>query len=120
MKIKGSCLCGNLSYQIETESGEIYQCHCSRCRKFSGSLSNANIVIPSDKFKWLKPPDTLKSFVTEYDWESVFCETCGSTAPQEVNEESIFYVPAGSLKDADILKVTQHKHLDSKACWDTT
>ena len=117
-KIKGSCLCGNLSYKIATKSGEIYQCHCSKCRKLSGSSSNANIIISMDNFVWMKEPQSLRIFRTQDGWESPFCSTCGSVAPLYDDRDNVFYVPAGSLEDDSILTVTEHKHLTSKASWE--
>ena len=33
----GSCLCGEIRYEIHGEIGEIIQCHCQRCRKANGN-----------------------------------------------------------------------------------
>ena len=38
--IEGSCLCGEVSYTLESDLLFLYHCHCVECRKFSGS-SNA-------------------------------------------------------------------------------
>ncbi len=118
-QIEGACLCGDLAYSICTESGEIYQCHCSKCRKLSGSTSNSNLVVQEEHFVWKKEPLSLKIFKTAEDWESPFCGTCGSVAPLYDTCNKVFYVPAGSLQNNPILKITKHKHLSSKANWDT-
>ena len=118
MELKGSCLCGNLIFMISPQTNEIYQCHCSKCRKLSGSSSNANLVVNQDEFEWIKPPSSLKKYLMEDGWESVFCENCGSISPQEVIEQRIVYVPAGLLENHESLKVTKHIYVGSKAHWD--
>lgn len=117
MEIKGYCLCRELTYRIYSETGEIYQCHCSKCRRVTGSSANANTIVAADRFSWLKEPLTLKRYVRD-GWVSAFCSVCGAKAPIEDRKSGIFYVPAGSLEQHDVLKVTKHIHVESKASWD--
>ena len=35
--IRGSCLCGNVPYEIRGPLGRSTHCHCSRCRKVHGA-----------------------------------------------------------------------------------
>lgn len=118
MKIIGNCLCGALEYEIDTLDGEIYQCHCSICRRATGSASNANLIVQAEKFKWLKEPSTLHHYCVTEKWSSSFCRDCGSKAPCENSEEQIYYVPAGTLNEDHGLKVTSHVFVGSKAHWD--
>ncbi|WP_446685632.1 GFA family protein [Marinobacter arenosus] len=39
--MKGECLCGNVKFEIEEEIRNLYQCHCSLCRKATGAAANA-------------------------------------------------------------------------------
>jgi hypothetical protein len=107
-----------LEYEISVLKGEIYQCHCSRCRRFTGSSANANLVVDANSFKWRKPPTTLSQFVTPEGWASSFCSTCGSKAPGKDEKYNIYYVPAGGLNSDEGLTVTAHIYVGSKASWD--
>ena len=51
--MKGSCLCGSVKYEIEPPFKIFQYCHCSRCRKFTGSVHSANLFVPLPQFKWL-------------------------------------------------------------------
>ena len=44
--LTGRCLCGQVAYEIDGEIGPIDFCHCSYCRRASGSAfaSNASIL----------------------------------------------------------------------------
>jgi len=48
--LKGSCLCGGVKYEIDGGLGAVTNCHCSLCRKMSGSafqwLDDSNGIIP--------------------------------------------------------------------------
>ena len=52
-KVNGSCLCTKVSYQITGNMGVFQYCHCSRCRKFTGSAHAANMFVSPDDFSWL-------------------------------------------------------------------
>src|SRR3546814_15152664 len=39
--IHGSCLCGQICFVVEGKFGPAGQCHCSKCRKVSGTDGNA-------------------------------------------------------------------------------
>jgi len=47
-KIKGSCLCGEVKYESSAEPLMIAACHCTHCRKQSGSAFSVNIGVPAD------------------------------------------------------------------------
>ena len=53
-KATGTCLCGEVGYEITGNLGIFQYCHCSRCRKFTGSAHAANIIVAPDQFRWLK------------------------------------------------------------------
>jgi hypothetical protein len=47
--MRGNCLCGAVEFEIVGELRRLYQCHCSLCRKQSGSTSNSSLLIESEK-----------------------------------------------------------------------
>jgi hypothetical protein len=51
--MRGNCLCGAIEFEIVGEVRRLYQCHCSLCRKQSGSTSNSALLIESENFRWL-------------------------------------------------------------------
>ena len=53
-KITGSCLCNSISYEISGNLGIFQYCHCSRCRKFTGSVYAANLLVSPGEFSWLR------------------------------------------------------------------
>ncbi len=51
--IRGSCLCGKVAFAIEGNFGPVGQCHCSKCRKVSGTDGNAVFYTAVKSFRWL-------------------------------------------------------------------
>jgi hypothetical protein len=33
MRVRGSCLCGGIRYEVDGPLGMVVHCHCSMCRK---------------------------------------------------------------------------------------
>lgn len=116
MDIKGSCLCGNIKFRISDIGNMIYQCHCSLCRKQGGAASNTGTVVPSGHLEWLKGEEDIKSWVKSTGFRSDFCSNCGSIVPNPLREYDYYWVPVGTLDDADF-KIIMSIYTESKAPW---
>ena len=79
--MRGNCLCGEVEFEIVGEAPRLYQCHCSLCRKQSGSTSNSSLLIESESFRWLGGEDRISSYVKELGFRSDFCSRWGPPSP---------------------------------------
>ncbi|MGE0634530.1 MAG: GFA family protein [Pseudobdellovibrionaceae bacterium] len=117
-KYIGSCLCKEISFEIDGEFEKFFFCHCGRCRKGTGSAHGANLFSRTAKFKWISGEQLVKTYgVANTRFAKSFCKNCGSAMPT-IRENNSIVVPAGSL-DCDIDFIpTGHIHMASKANWD--
>jgi hypothetical protein len=82
-EITGRCLCERVAYAIKGHLGIFQYCHCSRCRKFTGSAFAANLLVAPADFRWIAGEE----FVGRYELEEAkhfatsFCTHCGSSLP---------------------------------------
>ncbi|MCI3132528.1 GFA family protein [Phenylobacterium aquaticum] len=53
----GSCLCGGIAFEISGPFEAFFLCHCSRCRKDTGSAHAANLFSSTAKLTWLSGQD---------------------------------------------------------------
>ena len=60
--MKGSCFCNKVRFQIDAVKVDAYHCHCSICRKVTGSKFNTAFTIAADKFSWTGSNASVKSF----------------------------------------------------------
>jgi hypothetical protein len=119
MLYKGSCLCGKVSFEIEGDFDNFYLCHCSRCRKDTGSAHAANLFSSTAKLKWLSGQEYAKVFNFRGEGHiKSFCSHCGSALPNIQMEGKLLVVPAGSLDDDIDIRPQGHIYYDSKANWD--
>jgi len=76
--LKGSCLCGNIKYELDAPLGMIGICHCQRCRKASGSAFGVNATVDAAGFRLIAGADSLASFAAPTGVTRSFCRNCGS------------------------------------------
>lgn len=115
----GSCNCGTVQYSVSQPLKSVVVCHCSICRKATGSNGIAVTVVPKSSLsfnagkaaivQWRKPG---------HDWLNDFCQHCGSPVPAE-NDGKHCFIPVGTLDTGhEELAVKHHIFVDSKAAWD--
>lgn len=115
----GECHCGAVAYRIDAELTDVFICHCSLCRRSTGSGGIAVVVVDKNAFAWTRGEDEVRTWVKPgHDWATSFCRHCGSTLPG-VNDEARMYVPVGTLTSGgEKLAVAHHIHVSSKANWE--
>ncbi|WP_206483918.1 GFA family protein [Thalassotalea sp. G2M2-11] len=117
--MKGSCLCAKVTYQIDPPFQVFQYCHCSRCRKFTGSAHAANIFVEPDKLTWLSGQEYLGRYEpedTKY-FATCFCKSCGSSLPWLAKQGKTYVIPAGTLDEDPKIRPQQNIFWQSKACW---
>jgi len=116
---KGSCLCGAVEYEIDGALGPIVYCHCSRCRKATGSAFTAVSPVASSDFRIVKGEEHLYSYRHNNGFIRDFCGTCGSPIiGKRENLPEIVRVRIGTLDTPNFAKVSSHIFVDSKAEWE--
>lgn len=114
----GSCLCKEVSFEIQGEFEKFFLCHCSRCRKETGSAHASNLFSKSAEFKWTTGENSVQVYEHPNSrFTKSFCKRCGSALPI-IKKDNSLLVPAGSL-DSDVdLKPNAHIQTASRANWD--
>jgi hypothetical protein len=119
-RIRGSCLCGDVKFVISGMPGPIGQCHCSKCRKVSGTDGNAVTRVAPENFAWESGQDLIETYYPEKGshWHSVFCRQCGSPLPLATEAGNLVFIPAGLLDDDPGQRgYVAHIFVGSKAPW---
>jgi hypothetical protein len=118
-KTFGSCLCGEVAYEITGAPVVMYQCHCTRCRKSRSAAHGANMFYKLDKFRWIRG----ESLVVDYKLPEAarfgvaFCRQCGGATPRAVAARGAVIVPAGPLDTDPGARPAAHIFVGSKAPW---
>ena len=118
-KINGSCLCGKVTYEITNHLNIFQYCHCSRCRKFTGSAHASNLFVKKDDFRWLSGQEFIGTYSpddTKY-FSTCFCKNCGSSMPWLEKSGRTMVVTAGTLDEHPQVKPNLNIFVASKAPW---
>ncbi|MBI0326865.1 GFA family protein [Burkholderia plantarii] len=116
---QGGCLCGAVRYVLKGEPRVITICHCTHCRKLSGSPFSFNLAIRETDFE--RNGETKLFMDTGSSGNPVhrhFCGNCGSpifakiaAAPGKV------IVKAGTLDNPDGLQPRVEIHTEHSLKW---
>ena len=118
-KYSGSCICGSVKYEISGEFRAFFHCHCSRCRKASGTGHASNVILNPDTAEWTEGEGLIRSYkVPEADrFGTVFCTNCGSPLPRIAMERHLAVIPAGSLDGSPEIAPTGRNFFGSRTEW---
>jgi hypothetical protein len=116
--MRGECLCGEVQFALSGQLPDLYQCHCSLCRKVSGSSSNAAFVIELEQLSWIEGEELVQKYESDTGYKSHFCLRCGSPLPNLTANDSAWWVPVGLLKAGEGLQIGAHLFVGSRAPWD--
>jgi len=96
---RGSCLCGEVEFELVRAAGREMDCHCSRCRRAHSSVHASSIFVDARKFRWLHGEEQVSSGGLPQDchFGSAFCRSCGSALPRVVRSVGIVVVPSGTV-----------------------
>ncbi|MCB1704297.1 MAG: GFA family protein [Halioglobus sp.] len=116
---RGSCLCGEVRFNIEGDFEHFFICHCSYCRKDSGSAHAANLFTHKSALTWLSGQDKVTDFLLKDSRHTKsFCSICGSAMPIVEADNDMCIVPAGCLDDEVPVKPEAHIFTASQAGWE--
>jgi hypothetical protein len=114
----GSCLCGGVAYEIDGEIGPIVYCHCSMCRRWSGSPFRARASVPKNAFRFLRGEELITEYRSSSNTIRRFCRVCGSPLVNSWTPEPDHYgLAMGTLATDPGHRGRCHIHVGSKAPW---
>lgn len=122
MTVEGGCLCGGVRFAIERAVGPFELCHCTRCRKASGSAFVAGLGVDVRDYRLLSGADLIGRFEAPVrerppGFRTAFCTRCGSPVPDPSDDATWFEIPAGSL-DGDVgARPDRHIFVEHRAPW---
>ncbi len=116
--LAGACFCRAVRYQVADAFGYALNCHCSDCRRTTGSAFKPFAGILSDKFAVVSGADDLMLY-GDATGHNAHCRHCGSLLYSLVRDGAYVHVTLGTLVDAPTIRPSAHIFVGSKAPWYT-
>ena len=76
--MRATCLCAGIQIEITGRLGPVVYCHCSRCRKASGTAFGANADVRRKYWAWVSGEELVREFESSPGVFRAFCQKCGS------------------------------------------
>ncbi len=115
-ELTGKCLCGAVQYAVADEFLYAQNCHCSNCRRATGSAFKPFAGIERSKIRLEHGAQSLSQFGSA-NAHDAHCKTCGSLLYSVVREGKYVHVTLGTLVDTPSIRPTAHIFVGSKAPW---
>jgi hypothetical protein len=118
--ITGCCLCGEISYEISQDVGDIIHCHCIKCRKAHGAAFSSVAKIDDKNFS-ITGEEKLNRYQSSPGKTRCFCSSCGSQIYAKRDNTDFIILRLGTLNDDSMIdsqfQEVKHIWLAEKACW---
>jgi len=115
--LNGKCLCGTIHYTVMDEFKYALNCHCSDCRRATGSAFKPFAGIEREKFCITHGETQVLIFGDKNASHDVHCGRCGSFLCSVVRDGAFVHVTLGTLMDAPAIRPTAHIFVSDKAPW---
>lgn len=118
-RLRGGCMCGAVTYEVADLFLYAVNCHCSKCRRTTGSAFKPIAGVTPENFTVTKGSDALFRHGDPDGIHDKHCRTCGSLVYSWIAENGTVkvHVPMGTLIDPPSMKPSLHIFVGSKAPW---
>lgn len=114
--LSGKCPYGAVRCEVADQFAYAMNCHCSKCRRTTGSAFKPFAGILRHTLRIADGKDTLLVFGDE-NASDARCSVCGSLLHSVVRDGAFVHVAMGTLVDDPAIRPTKHIFVGSKAPW---
>jgi hypothetical protein len=119
-ELRGSCLCGAVTYSCTADPLFTAICHCTECQKQTGTAFSIIVGVPKAAFQVEGNPSTFTTIGDDTHKETIrhFCGNCGSPVVSFAEATpDVVYIKAGTLEDRSWLEPQVHVWASSAQPW---
>ncbi len=110
-----SCLCGDVSWDVEGPLELMHHCHCGICRKAHGAGFATVAAVAPDRLQ-MRGVEGIVTWESSPGFQRRFCGRCGAALPGNPVDGRVF-VPCGNLEGDPGVPILAHIFVASKAPW---
>ncbi|MDR3096749.1 MAG: GFA family protein [Paraburkholderia sp.] len=115
--LRGQCLCGAVRYRVKDAFGYAFNCHCSQCRRATGSAFKPFAGIERASLRLEQGEGHLLIHGAPDAAHDVHCRHCGSLLYSVVRAGAFVHVTMGTLVDTPSIQPEGHIFVGSRAPW---
>ena len=116
MRHTGRCYCGAVHYEVDGPFAYALNCHCSECRRRTGSAFKPFAGIARDKLRITQGEADLAILGTAEN-NNTSCARCGTLLFSVVQDGARVHVTLGTIEGDPGIRPRAHIFVGSKAAW---
>ena len=114
----GRCQCAAVQFEFSGEPTDASFCHCSICRRLSGSALSAFVEVPEETLQISRGVDQVTTYAVTGNLTNSFCRICGSPLySRHAAFPGCVYLSLGALDDDRGIVPEYHQFTGSRATW---
>jgi hypothetical protein len=114
----GHCHCGEIRFEFIGEPTDVSCCHCSICRRVSGSAFGVYVEIPETSLTVTSGAKNLSRYEPTENLRKEFCRICGvQLFTRHRKYAGNVYINLAVLDENRGLQPEYHQFVKSKAKW---
>jgi hypothetical protein len=114
MSIQGSCACNTVKFEVDSTHLKAYKCHCSLCKKITGSEFSKTTLVNTTKFKWICGEKSILSFSKASGYTQAFCKKCSASVPNVFRGMPYYSIPIGCIESRATISVVAELFVSQK------
>ncbi|MEM7221622.1 MAG: GFA family protein [Pseudomonadota bacterium] len=115
-RVKGSCFCGAIAFEIELPTKFCGHCHCSMCRRPHGASFVTWVGVVPEQFSITAGQENVATYQSSKNGTRSFCRVCGSQMFCQTHDDVIDIALAALNGEIDRAPEV-HWYYDSRADW---
>ena len=118
-KYNCSCFCGSVRFEASLTSYNMSVCHCSMCRKLTGSTGFASLEFKDD-ITYISR-ENLGTYDSSSNATRGFCKKCGTSLFDHYKPMNAYFVPPAIIENLsdEKIKFVEEIYYDNKPCYYT-
>jgi hypothetical protein len=114
----GSCLCGSIQYEVDSDLKAVVNCHCRFCRKAHGAPFTTVLFMPLSSLRVTAGAELIVRYpIARLNSERCFCAKCGSRLFNQALAVGMMSLVVASLEGDLPLRPVAHINVESKCSW---
>jgi hypothetical protein len=114
----GSCLCGSVRYEIESDLKAVVHCHCQFCRKAHGAAFTTVLFMPFSRLAIVAGREFVeRHHIEKLNSDRCFCRKCGTRLYNHQASSGMISLIAATLNTDEVLRPLAHFNTESKCSW---
>lgn len=115
---RGSCLCGAVRYEVESDLKAVVNCHCPFCRKAHGAPFTPLLFMPFSQLTIAQGAEFLARYhIDRLDADRCFCVRCGTRLYNHAPARGMVSIIVATIDTDEILRPIAHVNTESKCAW---